>query len=48
MKQSLEKENTDLDAEIKLRKAEAKKMLNLEAKVVAQRLVNNLDKKYSE
>jgi len=48
MKLSLEKEITDLDAEIKLRKAEAKKMLNLEAKVVAQRSVKDLEKKRSE
>jgi len=37
-----------LDAKIKLRKAEAKKMLNLEAKVVAQRSVKDLEKKRSE
>lgn len=48
MKLSLEKEITDLDAEIKLRKSEAKKMLNLEAKVVAQRSVKDLEKKRSE
>lgn len=48
MKLSLEKEITDLDAEIKLRKSEAKKMLNLEAKVVAQRAVKELEKKRSD
>ena len=48
MKLSLEKEITDLDAEIKLRKSEAKKMLNLEAKVVAQRAVKELEKRRSD
>ncbi|MCU0351572.1 MAG: hypothetical protein MUF43_12220, partial [Flavobacterium sp.] len=38
----------DLDAEIKLRKAEAKKMLNLDAKVKAQRQIKELEKKRSE
>lgn len=48
MKISLEKEIKDLDAEIKLRKAEAKKLLNLEAKVKAQRQIKDLEKKRSE
>ncbi|MEL6850452.1 MAG: SNF2-related protein [Bacteroidota bacterium] len=48
MKLSLEKEIRDLDAEIKLRKSEAKKMLNLEAKVRAQRQIKELEKKRSE
>ncbi len=48
MKLSLEKEITDLDAEIKLRKAEAKKMLNLAQKVSGQRAVKELEKKRSE
>ncbi|MDD2426086.1 MAG: SNF2-related protein [Bacteroidales bacterium] len=48
MKLSLEKEITDLDAEIKLRKSEAKKMLNLEAKIVAQRSVKDLEKRRTE
>ena len=48
MKISLEKEIKDLDAEIKLRKSEAKKMMNLEAKVKAQRLIKELEKKRSE
>jgi hypothetical protein len=48
MKLSLEKEIKDLDAEIKLRKSEAKKMLNLEAKVKAQRAIKDLEKKRSE
>ena len=47
MKISLEKEIKDLDAEIKLRRAEAKKLLNLEAKIAAQRLVKDLEKKRS-
>lgn len=48
MKISLEKEIKDLDAEIKLRKAEAKKMLNLETKVKSQRQIKELEKKRSE
>jgi len=48
MKISLEKEIRDLDSEIKLRKAEAKKMLNLEAKVKSQRQIKELEKKRSE
>ena len=48
MKISLEKEIRDLDAEIKLRKAESKKMLNLEAKVKSQRQIKELEKKRSE
>lgn len=48
MKISLDKEIKDLDAEIKLRKSEAKKMLNLEAKVKAQRAIKDLEKKRSE
>jgi hypothetical protein len=48
MKIGLEKEIKDLDAEIKLRKSEAKKMMNLEAKVKAQRLIKELEKKRSE
>lgn len=48
MKISLEKEIKDLDAEIKLRKSEAKKMMNLEAKVKAQRFIKELEKKRSE
>jgi hypothetical protein len=48
MKISLEKEIKDLDAEIKLRKAEAKKMFNLEAKVKAQRQIKDLEKKRSD
>jgi hypothetical protein len=48
MKLSLDKEIKDLDAEIKLRKSEAKKMLQLEAKVKAQRIIKDLEKKRSE
>ncbi|MDD3744073.1 MAG: hypothetical protein PHX54_10665, partial [Lentimicrobiaceae bacterium] len=48
MKLSLEKEIKDLDAEIKLRKSEAKKMLHLETKVKAQREIKTLEKKRSE
>lgn len=45
MKLSLEKEIKDLDAEIKLKKSESKKMLNLEAKVKSQRKIKDLEKK---
>ncbi|MGL5981563.1 MAG: SNF2-related protein [Phocaeicola sp.] len=48
MKLSLEKEITDLDAEIKLRKAEAKKTANLADKIAAQRFVKELEKRRSE
>lgn len=48
MKISLEKEIKDLDAEIKLRKAEAKKMLNLESKVSAQRAIKEMEKKRND
>jgi len=48
MKISLEKEIRDLDAEIKLRKSEAKKQLNLESKVKAQRQIKELEKRRSE
>lgn len=48
MKLSLEKEIKDLDAEIKLRKSEAKKMINLEAKVKAQREIKEMERKRSE
>lgn len=48
MKLSLDKEIKDLDAEIKLGKSEAKKMLNLEAEVKAQRAIKDLEKKRSE
>jgi tetrahydromethanopterin S-methyltransferase subunit B len=48
MKISLEKEIKDLDAEIKLRRAEAKRMLNLESKVVAQREIKKLEKVRNE
>lgn len=48
MKLSLDKEIKDLDAEIKLKKSEAKKMLNLESKVKAQRTIKELEKKRSE
>ena len=48
MKVSLEREITDLDAEIKLRKSEAKKMLRLNDKVAAQRVIKDLEKKRAE
>jgi hypothetical protein len=48
MKLGLEREIKDLDAEIKLRKAEAKKILKLEDKVKAQRHIKDLERKRSE
>ena len=48
MKISLEKEIKDLDAEIKLRRAEAKRILSLEAKVAAQREIKKLEKERNE
>lgn len=48
MKISLEKEIRDLDAEIKLRRSEAKKILNLESKVAAQREIKKLEKERNE
>ena len=48
MKTGLEKELKDLDAEIKLRKAEAKKMLHLEEKVKAQREIKELEKQRAQ
>lgn len=48
MKISLEKEIKDLDAEIKLRRAEAKRILSLETKVVAQRDIKKLEKERNE
>lgn len=48
MKVSLEREITDLDAEIKLKKSEAKKIIQLKDKVAAQRLIKDLEKKRAE
>ena len=48
VKIGLEREISDLDAEIKLRKAEARKLNRLEEKVEAQRLVKDLEKRRSE
>lgn len=45
MKIGLEKEIKDLDAEIKLKKSEAKKMTDLEEKVKTQRIIKELEKK---
>lgn len=47
MKLSLEKEIKDLDAEIKLKKSEAKKVLDLSKKVAMQRSVKEMEKKRS-
>ena len=48
MKLALEKEISDLDQEIRLRKSEAKKLSKLEEKVVAQRGIKELEKKRIE
>ena len=48
VKLGLEREISDLDAEIKLRKSEARKTSRLEEKVSAQRLVKDLEKRRSE
>jgi superfamily II DNA or RNA helicase len=45
MKISLEREIKDLDADIKLRKGEAKKLLSLETKIKAQREIKEMEKK---
>lgn len=48
VKIGLEREISDLDAEIKLRKSEARKMTQLEDKIAAQREVKDLEKRRSE
>lgn len=48
MKISLEKEIKDLDAEIKLKKGEAKRQLQLENKIKLQREIKDLEKKRTE
>ncbi len=48
MKLSLEKEIKDLDAEIKLKKSEAKKVLDLQKKVAMQRKIKEMEKKRSK
>lgn len=48
MKLGLEKEISDLDNEIRLRKSEAKKLARLEEKVAAQRAIKDLEKKRTE
>jgi exonuclease VII large subunit len=48
MKISLERELQDLDAEIKLKKMEARKSTDLKSKVAAQRAVKDLEKTRSE
>lgn len=47
-KNSLELELKELDKEIKLKKTEAKKILNLEEKVKAQRQIKEMEKKRNE
>lgn len=48
MKLGLEKEISDLDQEIRLRKSEAKKIIRLEEKISAQRAIKELEKKRTE
>lgn len=48
MKISLEKELADLDAEIKLKKSEARRITELKAKVAAQREIKDLEKERNE
>jgi len=48
MKLSLEREIKDLDAEIRLRKAEARKLSDLESKVKERRNVKELEKQRDE
>lgn len=48
VKIGLEREISDLDAEIKLRKSEARKLTRLEEKIEAQRMVKDLEKRRSE
>lgn len=48
MKLSLEKEIKDFDAEIKLKKSEARKILDLQKKVVMQRAIKELERKRNE
>ncbi|HPO57126.1 MAG TPA: SNF2-related protein [Ignavibacteriaceae bacterium] len=48
MKVSLEREIKDIDAEIKLRKAEARKISELNAKIEEQRKIKDLEKKRNE
>lgn len=48
MKLGLEKEISDLDQEIRLRKSEAKKITRLEEKISAQRAIKELEKKRTE
>lgn len=48
MKISLEREIKDIDAEIKLRKAEARKISELNAKIEEQRKIKDLEKKRNE
>ena len=48
MKLALEREISDLDQEIRLRKSEAKKISRLEEKVKAQRIIKDLERKRIE
>ena len=48
MKLSLEKEIKDLEAEIKLKKAESRKLIDLGTKLTLQREIKDLEKKRNE
>lgn len=48
MKISLEKEIKDLDSEIKLRKSEVRKLIDLQKKIAEQRSIKELEKKRNE
>lgn len=48
MKLALEREISDLDQEIRLRKSEAKKISRLEEKIAAQRTIKDMEKKRTE
>lgn len=48
MRESLEMELKELDREIKTRKAEVKKVLNLEQKIKEQRVIKDLEKKRND
>jgi hypothetical protein len=48
MRESLEMELKELDRDIKTKKAEAKKIMNLEQKIKEQRLIKDLEKKRND
>ena len=48
MRKSLEMELKDLDRDIKMKKAEVKKIMNLEQKIKEQRSIKDLEKKRND